>query len=157
MAIFNEDTRVKMKKGLGFCFLILISVLLFSNSLSESFSLENQKVTVTYTFSSEVAQIGKPFTVYYKIAGGSGKYSDIYWEMTEITEHCGINDNFQGSELSEANGSFTFIPESGETIDVNVSCTDQETGISWNENYEEIECLPNHEIPISIDIISSAI
>ena len=131
---------------------ILCICMLFSCSAGET----SQQVTVTYSFSSETIEIGKPLTVSYEISGGSGNYTEIRWGMDEVTEHCCINETYQGGELTESKGSFTVIPQRGETIDVNVSCTDKDTGIVWCENYSnKIECVPNQNIPVSIDNVSS--
>jgi len=114
---------------------------------------DEQMVTVEYTFPSETAQIGQPFTVEYEIKGGSGQYEDIYYGMDEVTEHCCINDNYQGGALNSAKGSFTVVPESGESIDVNVSCKDKVTGIIWCENYStKIPCMPNQSIPVTLAV-----
>lgn len=117
-----------------------------------------EPVTVEYSFDAETATIGQPFTVHYEIKGGSGQYEQIEYSMDEITEHCRINDDYQGGELSSASGSFKVIPGSGASIDVNVSCRDSVTGIVWSENYSKlITCNPNPTLPAYIDNISSTI
>jgi len=115
-------------------------------------------VTVIYSFSNSKAIIGHPFTVNYEIKGGSGEYEEIYYRMDEVTEQCGINDYFQEGELTESVGMFTVVPECGESIDINVSCIDKITGISWNENYSiDILCEPNPDVKATINYTPSKV
>ena len=117
-----------------------------------------QPVTVEYAFPTEAATIGQPFTVNYEIKGGSGQFEEIRYRMEEITEHCCVNDDYTGGELSSAKGSFTVVPTSGESIDLVVICKDSETGIEWFENYYwDISCNPNPEVPVSINNVLATI
>ena len=76
--------------------------------------------------------------------------------VDEITEHCCIG--VQSGELTSSKGSFTVVPESGDNIDVLVSCTDSVTGIHWCENYSEyLPCSSGSDIPVTITPTSNII
>ena len=141
-----------MKKAIIAVVSIILSVLIISTVSAENRAIDSQQVTVKFSYDSEVATIGQPFTIHYEIMGGSGQYEEIMYMVDEITEHC--STNYLEGELDTPQGSLTVVPESGESIQVWVSCVDMITGICWSENRTDyIACQANPDIPVSFSDI----